>query len=161
VSDHKKSQSIQLSTDCMERFADTFEVSARRWELIVYPSLVAFIVLAIYGFYLIYSLTKDVHELTHTVTTLTGTVDRNMTTVATNMDLISGDMQLISGEITQISTEMQEISQDTKVLLPINANMAQMQYSAAAMALHTRAMQQDMRNVSGPMAFVNSFFPGR
>ena len=35
---------------CMDKFANSFEASARRWELVVYPSLLAFIVLAAYGF---------------------------------------------------------------------------------------------------------------
>ena len=33
-----------------ERLSETFETSARRWELIVYPSLFGFILLAGYGF---------------------------------------------------------------------------------------------------------------
>ena len=48
---------------CMDKFARTFEASARRWELIVYPSMLAFIVLAAYGFFLIYTLTGDVGRL--------------------------------------------------------------------------------------------------
>ncbi|MGB5640738.1 MAG: hypothetical protein WBM63_16620, partial [Sedimenticolaceae bacterium] len=46
-----------------DRLSEVFESSARRWELIVYPSLFAFIILAAYGFYLIYNLAKDVHYL--------------------------------------------------------------------------------------------------
>ena len=38
---------------CLDNFSRTFEASARRWELVVYPSLLAFIVLAAYGFFLI------------------------------------------------------------------------------------------------------------
>ena len=41
------------------RLSEVFESSARRWELIVYPSLFAFIILAAYGFYLIYNLARD------------------------------------------------------------------------------------------------------
>ena len=40
----------------MDRLSEAFESSARRWELIVYPSLFAFIILAAYGFFLVYSL---------------------------------------------------------------------------------------------------------
>ncbi|MDT8281563.1 MAG: hypothetical protein RQ982_01985 [Gammaproteobacteria bacterium] len=39
-----------VSDDMLERFTRAFEYSARRWELIVYPSLFAFILLAGYGF---------------------------------------------------------------------------------------------------------------
>ncbi|MGB5456237.1 MAG: hypothetical protein WBO18_09740, partial [Gammaproteobacteria bacterium] len=43
----------------LSRLADTFDKSARRWEMVVYPSMFAFILLAGYGFYLIYHLTHD------------------------------------------------------------------------------------------------------
>ena len=41
--------------DGMDRLSAAFETSARRWELIVYPSLFAFVILAAYGFYLVFS----------------------------------------------------------------------------------------------------------
>ena len=46
--------------ESLDKLASGFTESARRWEMIVYPSLVAFIILAAYGFFLIYSLTSDV-----------------------------------------------------------------------------------------------------
>jgi len=39
-------------TDPLERLANTFDSSARRWEMVVYPSLFAFVLLAGYGFFL-------------------------------------------------------------------------------------------------------------
>lgn len=36
----------------LERLAQTFETSARREELIVYPSVVGFVLSSLYGFYL-------------------------------------------------------------------------------------------------------------
>ena len=62
----EKSADVAMQYDmasCMDKFATTFEASARRWELVVYPSLLAFIVLAAYGFYLIYTLTGDISRL--------------------------------------------------------------------------------------------------
>jgi hypothetical protein len=49
--------------DSMDRFVRVFESSARRWELIIYPAMLAFVVLAAYGFFLIYTLSKDIHTL--------------------------------------------------------------------------------------------------
>ena len=49
--------------DSMDRFVRVFETSARRWELIVYPAMLAFVVLAAYGFFLIYSLSKDINTV--------------------------------------------------------------------------------------------------
>ena len=56
-------KNIVIEGDAMERFANAFEASARRWELIVYPALLAFVVLAAYGFFLIYTLSKDINTL--------------------------------------------------------------------------------------------------
>ena len=53
----------QINAYAIDRLSQTFETSAKRWELIVYPSLFAFIILAAYGFYLVFSLAKDVHYL--------------------------------------------------------------------------------------------------
>ncbi len=60
MSNSDSNPNLSLDSGCMERLADTFESSAKRWELIVYPSMVAFIVLAVYGFYLVYTLSRDV-----------------------------------------------------------------------------------------------------
>ena len=47
----------------LERFLQTFERSARRWEPVAYPVLLAFIVLAGYGFFPVYSLTADMQRI--------------------------------------------------------------------------------------------------
>ena len=47
----------------LERLAQTFETSARCWELIVYPSVVGFILLAPYGSYPVYHVTRDMADL--------------------------------------------------------------------------------------------------
>ena len=53
-----------VSDASLNKFARILEASARRWEVIIYPSMLAFIVLAACGFYLIYSMTSDVHRVT-------------------------------------------------------------------------------------------------
>jgi len=62
-SPYPESASITVSDASMDKFARVFAASAKRWEVVVYPSLLAFIVLAAYGFYLIYSMTSDVHRV--------------------------------------------------------------------------------------------------
>ncbi|HBE93260.1 MAG TPA: hypothetical protein DDW55_12345, partial [Gammaproteobacteria bacterium] len=44
-------------------FTKQFQRSARRWELMAYPAMVVFGLLAISGFWLIYSLTKDMNKM--------------------------------------------------------------------------------------------------
>ena len=60
---------------CLDKFSRTFEASARRWELVVYPSLLAFIVLAAYGFFLIYTLANDVGRMARSIETMVVSMD--------------------------------------------------------------------------------------
>ena len=83
----------------MDKFASTFEASARRWELVVYPSLLAFIVLAGYGFFLIYTLTNDV-----------GRMARSIETMVVSMDDIVDDIHAVSGNVAQMSANLTQIS---------------------------------------------------
>lgn len=93
----------------MERLATTFESSARRWEMIVYPSLFAFIVLASYGFFLIYSLTHDVASLARNVSALTQSIDH----MVVNMDSISGNMNSMSEDLSKIDASMNTMNGST------------------------------------------------
>ncbi len=96
----------------MEMLANTFSASAKRWEMIVYPSLFAFILLAGYGFYLIYSLTQDAHRM------------------AKNMEDISKNMVVISESMITVS---QNTDNQTAAMHGINVSMNQMRQDMAMM----------------------------
>ena len=66
------------SNDHLERLANSFDTSARRWEMVVYPTLFAFILLAGYGFYLIFRLTHDIAVLSESVTHMAVIVSDSM-----------------------------------------------------------------------------------
>jgi methyl-accepting chemotaxis protein len=138
--------------DHMERLATTFESSARRWEMIVYPSLFAFIVLASYGFYLVYSLTHDVASLARNVSVLTQSIDR----MVINMDSISGNMTTISSNMGEMNTKMDELA-------PIRHNMEAMNESTRSMAMSADGMRYQMGamnyNIGRPMSQMSSFMP--
>ena len=171
-------QSSMLPSEAaLERFAKSFEASARRWELIVYPSLFAFIILAAYGFFLIYSLTKDMH-------TLANSMDPDM---GDHMTVMSGRMQELSINIadmteriaemrTDVSSmnrhmgvmerEMVSMSENTDTLKPMLINIASMNASMQTMTseigVMTGSMTQmswDMYQIKRPMNMMNQFMP--
>ena len=126
----------------MERLATTFESSARRWEMIVYPSLFAFIVLASYGFFLIYSLTHDVASLARNVSVLTQSIDH----MVVNMDSISGNMGGISSDLHSINNSM-----DT-----MNVSTRSMALSVDGMRNQVGAMNY---NIGRPISQMSNFMP--
>lgn len=152
----KSAESAQLNAYAIDRLSLAFESSARRWELIVYPSLFAFIILAAYGFYLIFSLAKDVHYLAISV-------DSNMTVVASNMQSMSDNVARMSANVRAMAVSVESISQDVGTLEPMLTSMETMDDAIQSMTSTTGHMRDDMavlnRNISRPFSFMNSLMP--
>ena len=158
-----KAQTVQtiLSTpaDCeradecaagsIDRLYQVFAASAKRWELIVYPSLLAFIILAAYGFFLVYSLATDVGRVTDSMKSITThmvTVADNMNKVAENMNLMRADVKSINGSMVLMVANTHEMNRSMKTM---TASMDHVRHSMAVMN----------NSVSRPMQFMNSFTP--
>jgi len=166
----------------LEKFADRFEKSARRWEMVVYPALFAFVILAGYGFFLVYSLTKDMHTLsrsmdknmsahmesmTNSIASLAknvaGMTDR-MNEIALNiesMDVATTDM---NGYLANIHINMIGISGKLNNLDPMVHAMGNMDQSMRAMTANTGVMTYDINQMQKgvkPMSFMGNFMPWR
>lgn len=147
----------------LESLSAAFSASARRWELIVYPSLVAFIILAAYGFYLIYSLTKDVHMVSGNMGAITESMDNvalNMSNVAVRMDSISAHMVSINEGMdrqVEASNRMVQYMQNMSGQMnSMTSSMHAMNVSMDQMRMHAGVMNQ---SISRPMSFMNTFMP--
>lgn len=169
-------------------FAETFAQSAKRWELLIYPTVILFGIMASSGFYLIYSLTKDMHTLSRHMDPL---MADNMGAMAANMATLSTDIRTMTVKIESISTNIQTMDghiaqmdhtmvgvHDTMVgvhdtldamsvkldtLSPMLNNIAQMSQAMRGMNWSTGTMSRDMsqinQNVGRPMTFINRFMP--
>ncbi|BCU07612.1 DUF948 domain-containing protein [Allochromatium tepidum] len=146
----------QVNAYAIDRLSQAFETSAKRWELIVYPSLFAFIILAAYGFYLVFSLAKDVHYLAISV-------DTNMTVMASNMQSMSDNVAQMSRNVRVMTASVESMAQDVDTLQPMLASIQEMDRSMRVMTQSTAAMGRDMavmnQSISRPMQFINGFMP--
>ncbi|WP_296806837.1 hypothetical protein [Thiocapsa sp.] len=146
----------QLHAFAIDRLSQAFETSAKRWELIVYPSLFAFIILAAYGFYLVFSLAKDVHYLAISV-------DTNMTVLASNMQSISDNMGQMSANVRTMAVSVDSMARDVNTLEPMLTSIQTMDRSMQAMTMSTSSMRNDMagmnQSIGRPLQFMNWFMP--
>lgn len=126
----------------LDKLSTAFMESARRWEMIVYPSLVAFIILAAYGFFLIYSLTKDVHYVVQDMHKVTASMEK----VVLNMEVVSKNMVIMTQTVDSQSASMREMVYHVRGM---NMSMNQMRYDMSTLN----------NNVSRPMSFMNDFMP--
>jgi len=115
-----------------EEFSDQKEIN--RWELIVYPSLFAFVILAAYGFYLIYNLARDVHFLAVSV-------DTNMTVLAGDMQTMAANMGEMTANVRTMAVTMDSIDDTVLTLKPMLANLNNMDQSM-------QTLNQDIRQIS-------------
>ena len=139
---------------CMDKFARTFEASARRWELIIYPSMLAFIVLAAYGFFLIYTLTGDVGRLARSMETVTVA----MTDVSANMAAVSGNVAYMNGNISSIAMDIGDGTDYMENMLvkmdTMNANIGVMTVPVYQMSNDMGHMSKNIHDVSSPMKMI-------
>jgi len=145
------------------RLSEVFESSARRWELIIYPSLFAFIVLAVYGFYLIYNLQRDVHYLAISV-------DTNMTTLAGNMQAVAKNMGQLTTNVRAMTVSLDSIDRKVGTLEPMLTNIHSMDQSIRSITYNTGAMNAAVqglnvstyrmnRDLGRPMRMMKAFMP--
>jgi len=145
-SSFKKMVSGDTMDDCMGKSLDqlskAFMASAKRWEMIVYPALVAFMILAGYGFFLIYSLTNDASRIADNMNEMTQSMEK----ITLHMDAMSKNMVLMTQTVDSQSSSMKEM---THHMRGMNLSMNQMRYDMSVMN----------NSVSRPMSFMNTFMP--
>ena len=143
---HTESRGGQSMDECLGRSLDqlstAFSASAKRWETIVYPSLFAFILLAGYGFYLIYNLTSDVSRVAKHMDAIT----QNMQDIANNMSSISKNMVVMTQTVDSQSQSMKDM---VVSMHNMNVSMGMMRHDISIMN----------NSVSRPMQFMNTFMP--
>ncbi|MBF0124027.1 MAG: methyl-accepting chemotaxis protein [Magnetococcales bacterium] len=141
----KYSECDNCSSSVLDNFAKSFDKSARRWELIVYPSMFGFIILAMYGFFLIYSLTQDIRTMSASIDPNMG---RNMGSLSTNIGSLSNNIELMSTHLEYISDNMETMSVDMQNMAESIDSMTE---SVTAMSGHVSEMNKNMTHVSKVM----------
>ena len=150
--------------DPLERLANTFDNSARRWEMVVYPSLFAFVLLAGYGFFLIYRLTHDIATLSQSVTHMAVIVSDAMPRMTRDLNTMTDSMDNMTGNISGMTTEIESMSAQMDSLTPMSKNIQSMTHNIGSMNRSVYGMQRDMHGMnrtvsSGPFGMMNDMLP--
>lgn len=153
-------QELHGVEDELQHFEEQQVNVTRTLQMIVYPAMVAFIILSAYGFYLVQSLTSDVNKLTDTITDMYQSVDANMGKISTTMGTMNEQMTHLVASTHQMTNNIIDMNGSTQNMA---GNIQQMNASTQNMAASTYNMQRDMwtmnKNISGPMKMFNKFSP--
>ncbi len=167
-SDKATSEGFQ-DGDSMDRFVRVFEASARRWELIVYPAMLAFVVLAAYGFFLIYTLSKDINTLARGMDPEMG---KHLSHISESVIYLSENVRTMTRRVYHMSESVEDIAGKMTALdhlEPMLVNMHGMNTSMTGMNQEMRrmnvtgdVMRYEMGNMGDsmrPLNFMNNFVP--
>jgi uncharacterized protein YoxC len=155
--------------DAMDRFVRVFETSARRWELIIYPAMLAFVVLAGYGFFLIYTLSKDINTMAQGMDPDMG---KHLSHISESVIYLSENVRTMTRRVYHMSESVETMA-DRMVSLQhlepmlnnmqgMNRSMDAMNQNISSMNTSMDAMRYDMGDMSHsmrPMGEMNSFMP--
>ena len=155
-------------------FINSFQSSTKRWEKMIYPAMIIFGIMAFSGFWLIYSLTNDVHELALNVDPK---MEKNLAHMADNIAQLSASVQSMTTEVKTMRThianmdsstysmqrDMRGISLKLDTLPPLLLSVQDMDQSMKIMTVNTGRMSYDMQDMNDtmgpPMSFMNTFSP--
>ena len=152
-------------------FAREFQTATRRWERIAWPAMIVFAILAISGFWLIYSITEDMHKMSDNIDPLMsqhlGEMSWNIATLTQSIKHMDANITGLRTDISEMNNHMANMENSIGVMQPdiakMSGNMALMSQSVHAMTWNTGVMSQDMgrlnRSIVKPMRFMNNFLP--
>jgi len=138
-------------------FVREFQSATRRWERIAFPAMVIFAFLAVSGFWLIYSITEDMHRMSQNIdpkmSENLGEMSKNMALLVVSVDKMSANIESMDKSIGAMQGDIAYMS----------GNIAQMNQSIYTMTWNTGVMSKDMnrlnQSIGKPMRFMNNFLP--
>lgn len=134
------------------------------WQVVVFPAMTAFFILAAYGFYLIYNLVGDVHRIADSVGINMGTMAGQMQQVSANLDELTGSVHSISVNLDDLTVRvgdmgdtMTVISSNVETLPSMLNNMDDMKVSMSLIDSHMSSMNQNIEIMNGQIGTMTNY----
>lgn len=152
-------------------FAREFQTATRRWERIAWPAMTVFALLAISGFWLIFSITEDMHVMAKNIdpqmSQHLGDMSWNIATLTQSIKHMDANISGLRADISEMNNHMAQMDSSIGIMQPdiqmMSKNISIMSQSVHAMTWNTGVMSEDMsrlnRNIGKPMRFMNNFLP--
>ena len=156
-------------SDAMDRFVRAFEASARRWELIMYPAMLAFGVLAAFGFFMIYNLSKDISTMAQGMDPELGKhlnqISESVIYLSENMRTMTRRVYHMSDSVEVMAGRMEALEHMEPMLTNMNGislSMDSINKETSTMIQSMDAMRHDMDEMSHsmrPLGDMNNIMP--
>lgn len=155
----------EVQASNIERMLRQMEHSSTRWEKLVFPGVIAFILLASYGFFLVYSVTRDMSMIAQF---MDKNMRQDMIQISENMNSMTAQMKRMSKSVSQISDQMEPIADLRPMLIEfkkldlslnkINGTMLSMDQSVGNMNESMTSLDKSMFFMGEDMDDLNDSF---
>jgi methyl-accepting chemotaxis protein len=153
-----------INMDNVERMADTLEASAKHFKMVLYPTIGAFAFFAIYGFYLIFTLSQDFSLISSAfkaddedamIERMVSSVEnmsRNMVVLTGSVVGMKKDIEVISTKIVSMSVNFDHM---TVSINQIKENVSTLDGSILNMSGNIRNMDSNLHSMTGTFGHLN------
>ena len=153
----------------LSNFFKKLDRSVYRWERMIYPMMVVVGILGLSGFYLIYNVTRDMHQLTQQVdpqmevnlqsmSNYMGQLSENISTMTQQITVLVERIDKMEGHIAtmdaNIGTLSGDVSQMKENIGIMTGNVVEMNQHMRAMTVNTGVMSRDINQIGRPMDFM-------
>ena len=111
-----RDQHNEVQASNIERMLRQMERGSTRWEKMVFPAMIAFILLASYGFFLVYSVTRDMNMIAQF---MDKEMRQDMIEISKNMDAMTVQVAEMSKSVLAISHQIEPIADLRPMLIEI------------------------------------------
>ncbi len=152
-------------------FVREFQSATKRWERIAFPAMVIFALLAVSGFWLIYSITEDMTLMSQNIdprmSQNLGNMSKNIASLTDHIAHMETNISQLVVSIDQMNVNISSMDESMsamhKDISKMSYNISNMNQSITAMTWNTGVMSEDMgrlnRSIGKPMRFMNNFLP--
>ena len=146
----------EVHTAHIERMLRQMERSSRRWEKFVFPAMIAFILLAGYGFFLVYSVTRD-------MSTMATAIDVDF---RSDVAIIRGDISKMVAQVEKMQSHIAEVSvkmEPLQDMTPLLAEIRNLDDSVSRISGSVQRMDQSVVGMTDSMSNLDDsmYYMGR
>lgn len=144
----------EVHTSHIERMLRQMERSSRRWEKFVFPAMIAFILLAGYGFFLVYAVTRDMSTIARAID-----VDfrSDVASIRDDIKTMNEQVKMMQNHIAEVSVKMEPL-QDMGPLLAeiknLDESVSKIGGSVESMDQSVVGMSDSMENLDDSMYYM-------
>ncbi len=140
ITDHEREKELAQAVDSFQS----------RWKYAVFPAMVAFVILSVFGFYLIYGMLQRMEDLSKDVNRMADTIRDSLPAMQQNVGAMATDMhemnKVIGASFPKLEQRVDAMSNSTEYMAQTTGSMGQ-------------SMWELNNSVSKPLSMMNKMIP--